>query len=994
MQDTQEQWHQTHVSDDSKPMLGKFSGVSILALLASMALAFITFFVLTEELKLHPLPSALAAGIFPLTTAILSLCLVVGKPKRYALRWFQAEIIKRKQQSLLTEDTPMTNNPLSNIHITNNLIVDGDPCTRAKITCGFRVSGVTMENSSNLYRANVENALRSLFLSLSNEYELQAKLTNSGNYDNELEEYYQTTESKANDWSQSQRNWNFSQLHSRIEQGIINRKEVHIYVSRKIANRGKKQKTKMAAETMEALLSAESHAFDKVAQEIEHNFKIIGGKVDRLTDEELFHEYDKGLNPSISPYDAESAINRFDAERSISECCLHSDMLPSSEDDCSFYFDGNYHSILVLKALPSLTCSGIITQLSNLPMNGYTITLLTKRLDLEKEITKEEKKAQTLEQAYRSSDKARLRTSVRKSSERIDRLASGEISPFQVQVLIHVWDKDVDLLRNQKITMLKSAILRFHRAQYYLVENSVMGRNFYLSSMPGSPVKEKAFTHSSEDITICNLLPISSNHDNTLNHAEVIYQTSNNGIFGVSFFKNAHGDPYTNHVVIAGKTGYGKSACTIDLTTQLQPYVDTTFIVEIGESYGGYVSTFGKHANSFHIDPNGSDTFNYLDTSGLPLTHQHQSDVAAIIKLMIEVDERHLINKSGISELVYLFYREHYDGLRKKHPQQFQEVCRKFAIAKYYASTKNHAGLVSNIYPDYLEWQRNSPHECSHAKDNIKVHMPDIDEEDLFQFSYAFVGKNHMPTHAQFHDWLVKRNKPDEALLRSNLRNWRSDQGRCGCLFDGISTISFTGPIVHIELGRISDTDSQLKALAGFIISNYIRNTITTMPRSKRKLCVFEELGKFLTIENAAEIVADFYERGRKYNCVVVAVVQQITKIQPESLRNSILGNSSIALCFRQEDTKNAETLQQAFKLPEATTLALTNLPSPTKETGSHFICWQSGDNGPAIHSACNIVSPEMLYVVDSSGKSYEKRQESLAKYEDVLEGISIEANR
>ena len=44
------------------------------------------------------------------------------------------------------------------------------------------------------------------------------------------------------------------------------------------------------------------------------------------------------------------------------------------------------------------------------------------------------------------------------------------------------------------------------------------------------------------------------------------------------------------------------------------------------------------------------------------------------------------------------------------------------------------------------------------------------------------------------------------------------------------------------------------------------------------------------------------------------------------------------------------------------------------------------------IHPTCNIVSPEMLYIVDSTGENYEKRQE-LSQDEDVLEGVSVEAS-
>lgn len=887
----------------------------------------------------------------------------------------------------------MKNNPLSNIHIVNNLIVDGDPTTTAKVTCGLQVSGISMINASNLYCANLEENLRSLLQTLPKEYTLQIHFSQSGSYRNELEKYHQTSETKANEWSQSQRNFHYIKFHDYIQKGIISRKNVHIYISRKITNAGKQRSSKVTPERIETLLKAESHSFERIIEQAKQSFSLIGGKAELLTGEQLFHAYDQALNPSVTPYDAESALHRFQPERSISACCLHGDMQPTKEEECGFYYDGCWHSILAIKSLPSLTCSGIITQLSSLPVKNYSITTLIKPLDLEHEISKEEKQLGILQRALNSKGKPRLKTDLQKSSERINRLASGEVAPFQIQIVIHVWDKDLDVLRNHKITMLKSAILRLQKAQYYTVDNPVMARNYYLSTLPGSPVEEKAFRHQTEDVTVCNLLPVSGNHDDSLDHAEAIYQTTDNGIFGISLFKNAKGNPFISHGLITGKTGFGKSSGTIDLLTQLQPHTDHFFIIEDGNSYGGWVKTFQKQATSFFIDPNGSDTFNYLDTGGMPLSARHRSDVAAILKLMIHKDDRHMVSQSKIEDLVYQFYHHHWNQWVKRSPQFFEHACSEFAIARNYTDLKEHRGLVSNIYPDYIEWKRTSPDSYSKTRKQVAGDSINVADEDLFQFTYAFIPREEMPTHSQLHDWLVERNKADEELLKTNLGSWRADRGSKGCLFDGISNVNFDSSVVHVELGRIADTDKQLKALAGFIVSNYIRNTITMMSRNKRKLVVFEELGKFLSIDNADEMVADFFERGRKYNCPVLAVVQQITKVKPESLRNSILGNSSIALCFRQEDRNNASALQQTFNLPESTTLALTKLHAPTKETGSHFLCWQSGGNDPVIHSACNIVSKEMLWVVDSSGDHYEEKQQALAKHDDVLEGIRIETN-
>jgi len=97
-------WHPVHVSDENaKPMVGKFSGMSIIILIASLAASVITLFILTKDLKLSLLPAAALAGVLPISTMAFLLTFVVGKPKNYCLRWVEHRQIKRKKQSLLTE---------------------------------------------------------------------------------------------------------------------------------------------------------------------------------------------------------------------------------------------------------------------------------------------------------------------------------------------------------------------------------------------------------------------------------------------------------------------------------------------------------------------------------------------------------------------------------------------------------------------------------------------------------------------------------------------------------------------------------------------------------------------------------------------------------------------------------------------------------------------------------------------------------------------------
>jgi len=885
-------------------------------------------------------------------------------------------------------------NPLNDIYISNDLIISGNLNGKTTLTCGLSIKEISLENTSNLHCSNFESCIRSLLKALgSSGLRFQITSSNSGDFSKELNSYYEDSQ-EANKWSKEQRNAGYVMFDELIQANLLHRKEVYLFVTRELDNQ---KRSKFSETELETLLKVESKAFETTLQQIEHAIQLAGGKAERLLAKQLFTCFDKILNPSMHPYDDELASNRFNPEKSISENCLNSDMIPIGDSDCGFYLDSMYHAVLTLKALPSLTTSGIISQLSSLPIKDYSLNLITKPLDLENELSKQGNQISKLEKAISSSKQVSLNAPLQKCTERLDRLASGDVTPYQLQFTILCWDQDLDVLK-QKVGMLKSAILRFQGAQYYSVENPVYARNFLFSHLPSSPVIEKAFTHETEDVTVANLLPLSSTNDDSLTNAEAIYSTTQDGIFGLSVFTDEKKEPSIKHGLITGKTGFGKSASTIHFLSQLQPHTDHMFIVEDGGSYLSYVSTFGTNS-SLILDKNGNNTLNYLSTNGLPLTQQHLSDTAIFAGFMIDQDEELRISKTSLQKLFHQFYLEHSRKWAAENKSRFEQAKSEYQLAKLALKkdpTKNSNSLVSNQYDEFLEDRHANPEvykqlELEALQNPVKSHT-----HDLAQLTFAFMSEEEMPTHSEFYQWLCskfpKPSEKQELLLRS-FESWCASIGPNGCLFDGTSTFSFNQQIVHVEIGRISEQDIQLKTMASFLIANSIRNTITRMDRSKTKLVVFEELGSFLKFKSAEEIVADYYQRGRKYNTSVFAIIQQITDI-PEKLRNSILSNSSLALLFRQEDSNNTQELQKAFRLPDATTLALSTLPRPTKENGASFISWQSGDNAPVIHAGRVIITPEMLYTLASDGKSHEQRQVALRKYDDPIEGIRIETNK
>ena len=75
-----------------------------------------------------------------------------------------------------------------------------------------------------------------------------------------------------------------------------------------------------------------------------------------------------------------------------------------------------------------------------------------------------------------------------------------------------------------------------------------------------------------------------------------------------------------------------------------------------------------------------------------------------------------------------------------------------------------------------------------------------------------------------------------------------SPRGTNSGLSADIPRLSLTGRIAHFDLTYIPESNKQLKELAGFLIANYGRQHIITLPRGKRKRVIFEEVARTLDI--------------------------------------------------------------------------------------------------------------------------------------------------
>src|SRR5437762_5780697 len=116
--------------------------------------------------------------------------------------------------------------------------------------------------------------------------------------------------------------------------------------------------------------------------------------------------------------------------------------------------------------------------------------------------------------------------------------------------------------------------------------------------------------------------------------------------------------------------------------------------------------------------------------------------------------------------------------------------------------------------------------------------------------------------------------------------------GNYGCLLDGTSNISLTGKIAHFELGYIPESAKLLRAVAGFLITNYTRQHIITMPRRLRKRNVYEEVARLLDMPGGEQIVQESYAQMRKFNCWNMSRFRRYGRFKESRIRSAVFGNS------------------------------------------------------------------------------------------------------
>jgi hypothetical protein len=896
-----------------------------------------------------------------------------------------------------------------NGYFLNDLIVFNGLGDGGFVAKGFVFEPPDLNNSQVAELNEFQDQLSLLLASLGEHQRLQVQYFCDSDYRRELLRYQEETKRAANQWTQRCRNERFERYWQAMTERRLRRQRLVFYLTRRIDSSAKGIKSRAALEEYyESLLEQLRAEFEQVHEMLTTIFCGQGARIIPMKDADHFRHYKMFLNPSLADRFDYDPVDGFDPAFTIQENCWHCE--GNGQSDFGFFMDGHYHSMIVLSRWPKTTYPGIVHRLTNLRLLDYTITVNIDPLPVRKEINKEEREHDRVAGDYASEKKLSLLTVMEKKQKKIAALMQGHTFPFHVLFAVRAWDKSKEGLI-AKTTAIKNAINSLNSAQYSESTLPSTSRKLFFETWPGwTWGKYDARKLYGENHYIADMLPITSTFTGHLETAEALYEGANQNLVGVKTFGGQAGNQSPQHAVLLGMSGAGKSVTICDLLSQTESYFSYTVIIEEGLSYGIYTQTVEPDAKPIVIQPDGDISINYLDTKGLPLTPDHLSSATALVARMTGVsqhEDKQMLRQALIAKYLNLLYDDVFSDWCRKNETRIMEVARHACSLSHFRKEKMPPGsTMLEAFVDFRDWLKTKEDEAELFRANfseaevLKFWKDPLTAREVRNVAFAFLTPEEYPTHRMLQELMAldaSGPERDQIIeISTLLLPWCRD-GNYGCLFDGTSNLSLTGKIAHFELGCIPDAARELRAAAGFLITNYTRKHIITLPRALRKRNVYEEVARFLDIPGGEEIVKESYAQLRKFNCWNISIVQQYARFKQSRIRSAVFGNSRQFFLMRQNDRADLDDIGQDIALPDVTRHTIMNHPLPDHQIGQKYAAFtylHLDANRTVCGTVHNVTSDEMLYCSSSSGEHFEKRAKELRGSTNIVEGILAHCRR
>ncbi len=883
----------------------------------------------------------------------------------------------------------------------HDLIIWNDLDKRGFLTKGFVLDVPDLRHASEHSLDGFYASVRQFLHTLDESTRAQIRWSVDSNYRDELMAYKAVTDERCepDSWAAISRNERFNRYWKAMQSGQLRREKLVLFLSKRIAANPPAGASKTVLdEHYRRILAQYNEGFEQHGRVISSLVEPHGCRVTSMSTEDLFRYYATFFNPSYLRRDNYDPIGQFREEETIHQNCWHQGV--QAGKTFGFFADGFYHNLIILKRRPQRTRRGIFWTITSLPFLDYAVTVNLYPQNIRKEIIKAEKSLERVRGDYAAEGKHSLLTSKEVKEQRIKNLAQGDVVPLLYDYVVHVWDSTEDGLIS-KTRQIETAFGQMEDAQCWTsnVSSVATTKNVWFQTWPGWLWGK--YTHHADnglDEWLADMLPFSSTFTGHLDGAEALYDGSNRNLIGVRNFLS--GTPQL--AVLLGMTRAGKSAFMSDLLSQTDPYYDFTLIVEEGLSYGIWSQAMG--GTPIVIQPDGDLCLNYLDTQGAPLTNLQITTAAALVAKMAghaADEDRRNLRLAQITQYIEQLYSDRFEEWISEDAARLDLAARHAMAALTYK--RAHLPVSSTFLESWTELR----HAASEDERKNLVATPTAEEVSRFikspdteryvrNAAFAFFQPTEYPTHDMLQQMMLVAPFPEHDRNEINhlatlLAPWNEQRLVCGH-----STLSLTGKLAHFDLTYIPESNRQLKELAGFLIANYGRQHIITLPRGVRKRVIFEEVARTLDIPGGEQLVSEFYAQLSKFSTWIISIVQQYSRFQRSGIRPIVFGNAKQFFFTRMNDRRDIEDVAKDIDLSESTKEAISRYPLPEHLPDTNKFAALTYFHLDAQQPRCgtihNRVSPEMLFCSSSTGEDFDQRSRVLRNHQDIVSGILSES--
>jgi hypothetical protein len=871
----------------------------------------------------------------------------------------------------------------------------GDPGRGCVLAKGYAVDFPDLSASDNQAFMDLESSIRLMLGSLKSDERLQLQFYTSSDFSAALDRYEAQTRKSKVAICREVRGELIQRFRDRVAAQTLIQSNARLYLSSKLPKFIKESGRTIRA--FDDVFKVLKRSFEQRQQFLDLLLRSYGGSVEPLGDMENYRE----LLEFWSPGQARAWDSRqedLDWLRTIESLCRFSDIAPRHPPECGFFLDGQVVGVMVFKTMPRSTWAKTMEPFFALTIPGLRVVVNMEPLPIESEIRYEEERfGKLVSNLDPKSPNLQSEVGLDKHRDRMRRLLSNQTIPFKAQIIVIAHDRTRDGL-DIKMEALRAAIGKTG-AEAHQPQVATAAIGFFNCATPGfGPwVRYNDFRHKIDDLNLANMWIAGSTPSGDLKRADWISDGDRNNLIGASLFAGAQ----SLHMFCAATTGSGKSVLLQTVALQTAHQFKFIAVIDDGLSWMTTCHKLDPSSRPIIVRSNGGQTFNPFDTRKLPLASQHLASATALCHLLVGQhadSDKDKLRAAILSETIMNVYGVAYRRWRKDNPSGHYQLC---IEAVRILQFQREQGLETFLEA-YLE-SRSFPELLPAGVDESEALALDRNPatEHLVQnLAFAFWSPEMFPTLSDLQDELhsasLGKGPHSElyAMLASLLRPWLRD-GRYGPIVDGPSNvdlgsaqISESDPlkVVHFELGELGESEAELRAVAGFLITNELRNHIQGMPRGIRKQVVIEEMVSFLKVPNGAEIVVDYYQKMRKYLCQVTSVFQNYSTLLEASpkVAKAIVSNCSAMLLLRNHNRKDLDQLGEFMPrpLPEVIKDQITRFPKPAELAGDQayagFVYVRLDQEEARFTVGRNYISQEVEDITSSSGDVFERKKQEL----------------